>query len=163
MLAARAPVRTADRELDRVPIHEGRVRMATGSRGSRACGVCFQGLSSYVVGVVVAVNVDGPDMHGSRPDRDIMPMRRCSRRGYSTCTPSVSHPPVEPPVPSPEPNSRRCLEIAFRYRESARSVIASPYGPLFAELTAYESSKYGVGCSMRTSIIRGKCGPFQSL
>src|SRR5256885_1879070 len=23
---------------------------------------------------------------------------------------------------------------------------ASPYGPLFAEFTAYESSKYGVGC-----------------
>ena len=35
-------------------------------------------------------------------------------------------------------------------------MIASPYGPLLTEFTAYESSKYGVGCWKVTAIIRGK-------
>jgi hypothetical protein len=34
--------------------------------------------------------------------------------------------------------------------------MASPYGPLLTELTAYESSKYGVGCWNVIAIIRGK-------
>ena len=34
-------------------------------------------------------------------------------------------------------------------------MMASPYGPLFAELTAYESSKNGVGCRKDTTIIPG--------
>jgi hypothetical protein len=35
-------------------------------------------------------------------------------------------------------------------------MIASPYGPMFTVFTAYESSKYGVGCWNVTAIIRGK-------
>ena len=34
--------------------------------------------------------------------------------------------------------------------------IASPYGPLFAEFTEYESRKYGVACSKLTAMKRGK-------
>ena len=35
-------------------------------------------------------------------------------------------------------------------------MMASPYGPLLTEFTAYESSKYGVGCWNVTAIICGK-------
>ena len=38
-------------------------------------------------------------------------------------------------------------------------MIASPYGPLFAEFMAYESSKYGVGCWNVTAIMRGMPAP----
>src|SRR6185436_6531388 len=81
--------------------------------------------------------------------------------GYITWTPSASQPPVDPPTsaraqPWPMPR-KRCSMEGIRSR-----VIASPYGPLFAELTAYESSKYGVGCWTSTWIMRGKFGPFQS-
>ena len=40
---------------------------------------------------------------------------------------------------------------------------ASPYGPLFAEFTAYESSKYGVGCWKVTAIKRGKLDELHAL
>src|SRR3954447_20895621 len=82
--------------------------------------------------------------------------------GYMTCTPSASHPPVDPPVVTraqPAPIPRNCFSIIG----IRSSVIASPYGPLFAEFTAYESSKYGVGCWTRTWIMRGNAAPFQSL
>src|SRR5437773_10883574 len=43
------------------------------------------------------------------------------------------------------------------------SMIASPYGPLFAEFTAYESSKYGVARWKVTAISRGKLAELQAL
>ena len=41
-------------------------------------------------------------------------------------------------------------------------MIASPYGPTFTEFTAYESSKYGVGCWKVTTTILGKSSFIQS-
>src|SRR4029077_678738 len=82
--------------------------------------------------------------------------------GYFTWTPNASQPPVEPPVVTraqPAPIPRNCFSIIG----IRSSVIASPYGPLFAEFTAYASSKYGVGCWTRTWIMRGTFGLFQSL
>jgi hypothetical protein len=43
------------------------------------------------------------------------------------------------------------------------STIASPYGPLVAELTEYESRKNGVACSKLTAMKRGKPSDTQAL
>ena len=42
-------------------------------------------------------------------------------------------------------------------------MIASPYGPAFAEFTQYELSKYGVGCSIVTRTARGKSSDVHAL
>src|SRR5881628_3124001 len=82
--------------------------------------------------------------------------------GYITCTPNASQPPVDPPVITRAHGWPMPRNVFSMYGIRSR-VIASPYGPLFAEFTAYESSKYGVGCWMRTWIMRGNFAPFQSL
>src|SRR5580698_11663894 len=82
--------------------------------------------------------------------------------GCCTMSASDSHPPVDPPV-----NMRAYGFLMIRNFDSTAGIssfmIASPYGPLFAELTAYESSKNGVGCRKDTTIIPGMAFDTQDL
>src|SRR5262249_41327755 len=75
--------------------------------------------------------------------------------GWKICSAAASQPPVDPPDRIRAYGSRM-IRKRFSISGTSSCMIASPYGPLFTELTAYESSKYGVGCCQVTAIIRGK-------
>src|SRR6266436_3628066 len=80
------------------------------------------------------------------------------KSGWKICSAAASHPPVDPPDRMRAYGSRITRK---RLSNSGTSscIMASPYGPLFTEFTAYESSKYGVGCWNVTAIVRGKPSP----
>src|SRR6058998_3037218 len=77
------------------------------------------------------------------------------KSGWKICSAAASHPPVDPPERIRAYGSRM-MRNRFSISGISSCMIASPYGPLLAEFTAYESSKYGVGCCQVTAIIRGK-------
>src|SRR5215510_10007254 len=80
------------------------------------------------------------------------------KSGWKICSAAASHPPVDPPD---RIRAYGSLITRKRFSNSGISscMIASPNGPLLTEFTAYESSKYGVGCWNVTAIIRGKASP----
>jgi hypothetical protein len=67
------------------------------------------------------------------------------KSGWKICSASDSHPPVDPPE-STRAYGSRITRNRFSTSGMSSCMIASPYGPTFTEFTAYESSKYGVGC-----------------
>src|SRR6267142_5632759 len=77
------------------------------------------------------------------------------KSGWKICSAAASHPPVDPPDRIRAYGSRMTRKRCSISGKSS-CIIASPYGPLLTEFTAYESSKYGVGCCQVTAIIRGK-------
>src|SRR5262249_52395308 len=74
--------------------------------------------------------------------------------GWKICSAAASHPPVDPPDRIRAYGSRM-MRKRFSISGTSSCMSASPYGPLLTEFTAYESSKYGVGCCQVTAIIRG--------
>src|SRR5215831_17387763 len=88
---------------------------------------------------------------GSGHDDHVPP----KKSGWKIMSASDSQPPVDPPESHLAHGS-----LITRYRFSISGInsfmIASPYGPMFTLFTAYESSKYGVGCWNVTAIMRGK-------
>src|SRR6516225_3680110 len=77
------------------------------------------------------------------------------KSGWKIWSAALSHPPVEPPERIRAYGSR-ITRKRFSISGISSCMMASPYGPLFTEFTAYESSKYGVGCWNVTAIMRGK-------
>src|SRR5215831_2887912 len=75
--------------------------------------------------------------------------------GWKICSAAASQPPVDPPERMRAYGSR-ITRKRFSISGMSSCMIASPYGPLLAEFTAYETSKYGVGCWNVTAIMRGK-------
>src|SRR6185369_11876263 len=98
-----------------------------------------------------SVNVTGSGQYDHVPPK---------KSGWKTWRASDSQPPVDPPS-----SQRAHGALITRYRFSISGIsscmIASPYGPTLTEFTAYESSKYGVGCWNVTTMTRGKSSRIQ--
>src|SRR5438067_408522 len=100
-----------------------------------------------------SVNVTGSGQYDHVPPK---------KSGWKICSASDSHPPVEPPSSQRAHDSLMTRNL-FSISGMSSCMIASPYGPTFTEFTAYESSKYGVGCWKVTARRRGKSSRTHSL